>query len=469
MSERSETMLEAVRQDDLDAAVVFVHGFGGREGGTFGRFPQLLVEASALTGWDVWDLGYATSLAPDVRGVWAANPDIGKLGTYLRTRLSHGPLAGYASIAIVAHSMGGLVVQRALVDAERDQDELLARIGHVFMFGTPSGGLRKAGPFAFWSRALRDMGRDSNFITDLRVRWSAAFDDARQRPFHLWVVAGDRDEFVPATSSLEPFPEGVQHVVHGDHVEIVKPSAADDLSVQVVVGGLQGDAAPSGRWNAARVAVETRRFQEAIDRLAGHADELDDAHLVQLALALESVGRTDEALGHLEARESLGSDARGVLAGRLKRRWMAEGRASDGEEARDLYAAGHRTAVDREDWDQALYHGINEAFMLATTTRSGTARSAAADLAREVLTYCEQPAVLDDHWRDATVGEARLHLGEVGDALAAYRRALEKGPSPREISSMYHQARALAEALHGDEVARRLDAVFRGEEAPTGE
>ena len=465
MDARSETMLEAVRDDGADVAVVFVHGFGGREGGTFGSFPTLVADAPELEGWDVWDLGYATSLAPDIRGVWAANPDIDRLAGYLRTRLAHGPLGRYRSIAIVAHSMGGLVVQRALVDALDEEGELLPRVGHVFTFGTPSGGLRKAGPFAFWSRAVRDMGRDSEFVTDLRRRWSAAFDDPAERPFDLWVVAGDRDEFVPATSSLEPFPEEVRHVVHGDHVEIVKPTGPDHLAVQLVVGGLRGDAAASGPWNAARVAVETRRFQDAIDRLEGHADELDDAHLVQLALALESVGRTDDALAHLEIRASLGSDARGVLAGRLKRRWMAEGRASDGEEATDLYAAGHRAAVEAGDWDQALYHGINEAFMLAVKTTSSADRARATELAREVLAYCERAAGPGDHWREATVGEARLHLDDAPGALAAYRRALEAGPSPRQISSMYMQARALAEALHDDDVARELDAVFRGEEA----
>lgn len=457
-------MLESVRAAGGDTAVVFIHGFGGREGATFGDFPELLTRERALDGWDVWDLGYATGLAPDLRGVWAGNPGIDTLATYLRTRLTSGELAGYASIALIAHSMGGLVVQKALVDAAVDGDlQLLNRVGHVFLFGTPSGGLRKAGPFAFWSRAVGGMARDGEFITGLRRGWSSAFGDVPDR-FRLWVAAGDRDEFVPATSSLEPFDRTVQHVVHGNHVEIVKPGSRDNLSVQLVVRGLQDDAAASGPWNAARVAVETQRFQDAVDRFSGHVDELDDAHLVQLALALESLGRTEEALAHLSDRESLGSDAKGVLAGRLKRRWIAEGRAADRDDARRLYAEAHLAAEEAGRWGQALYHGINEAFMLAVDPSDTGDRPRARQLAEKVLDHC---AKVDrrDHWREATIGEAKLHLGEREEALAAYRRAVHETappPGPREIASMYQQALVLVEAL-GMDLVDELEVVFREE------
>jgi alpha-beta hydrolase superfamily lysophospholipase len=55
----------------------------------------------------------------------------------LRTAPLLPPFDQYQLIAIVAHSMGGLVVQRELVD----DDQLAGRSNHVFMFGVPSASL----------------------------------------------------------------------------------------------------------------------------------------------------------------------------------------------------------------------------------------------------------------------------------------------------------------------------------------
>lgn len=442
------------RSDAADAAVVFVHGFGGGVAGTFGEFPALVTAADGLHGWDVYDLGYTTSLAPDIRGIWAADPGLPVLANYLRTRLGHDPLDSYSSVAVVAHSMGGLVVQRALVD----DDDLAHRVGHVFLFGTPSMGLRKAGLFTFYKRTIADMDDDSDFILDLRSRWSERFGGAQVRGFRFWAVAGDRDEFVPASSSLEPFADEDRAVVLGNHVDIVKPTGAQSLSVQVVVRGLRGDAAVAGPWNSARVAVEANEFQRAVDLLSPHAAELDDQHLVQLALALESLGSTDDALAVLRERDDLGLDASGVLAGRLKRRWATEGRRSDGDDALRLYDDAYRQAQADGDHDQALYHGINVAFLQAVHLGG---REAAALTAGQVLAHCVEAR--QDHWCRATVGEANLHLRNPIMALTAYADALERAPSPRQIQSTYTQAAALADRLGLDGVGAELTRLFRGD------
>jgi pimeloyl-ACP methyl ester carboxylesterase len=78
--------------------------------------PTLLGTDTALNAWDIVSLGYATSLLPDTRGIWSADPDLPILALHLNTRFDIAPLAQYRSLAIVAHSMGGLVVQRALLD-----------------------------------------------------------------------------------------------------------------------------------------------------------------------------------------------------------------------------------------------------------------------------------------------------------------------------------------------------------------
>ncbi|MFW6175760.1 MAG: esterase/lipase family protein, partial [Acidobacteriota bacterium] len=242
------------RNDGADTAVVFVHGFSGHAEATWGDFPRFLADDPRLREWDVFSLGYTTNLRLDVPGIWSAAPDLDRLAVLLSTAAGYGELGGRRVLAFVAHSMGGLVVQRALV---RDP-KLAPRVSHVVLLGTPSGGLAKARLGRWFKRQLRDMAAGGAFVKRLRRDWRESFApaDGWRAPFSFLAVAGDRDEFVPSSSSIEPFPDDQQAVVYGDHLEIVKPRSADSLSVSVVCDFLAGDGAPSGPWSSARVALE---------------------------------------------------------------------------------------------------------------------------------------------------------------------------------------------------------------------
>ena len=141
----------------------FLHGFSGNRDDTWDRLPSLL--GTVVADWDIYTLGYATTFRPDILGVWSADPDLPILATMLTTQASSDPLRRYRTLAVVAHSMGGLVVQRALVD----DPELAGRTEKVVLFGTPSAGLRKA----FWGRALetqlKNMAIGSEFITSVKT------------------------------------------------------------------------------------------------------------------------------------------------------------------------------------------------------------------------------------------------------------------------------------------------------------
>ena len=166
------------------------------------------------------------------------------------------------------------------------------------------------------------MAEGGKFITDLRQRWSGKFTN-RPSPFKFCAVAGDQDEFVPRRSSLGPFQEAIPHqcfVIPGDHLSLVKPEAAEHLALQLVLKTIIGEAAAAGPGNAARVALEAREFHETIRLLEPNHDQLDRPALVQLALAYEGIGRQADAI-HLLERNLSTTDAMGVLAGRLKRRW----------------------------------------------------------------------------------------------------------------------------------------------------
>jgi hypothetical protein len=444
------------RDAGAEAAVVFVHGFGSA-GIPFGMLPALLIAEPALAGWDVHELAYNTGLLPDVRGLWAADPDIPLLATYLRSRADLEPLDRYRSLAFVAHSMGGLVVQRALVD----DAGLVERTSHVFMFGTPSGGLKSGKVGRFFKRQIADMAIDGPFIADLRGRWTEQF--GANRPFDLWVVAGDRDEFVPATSSLAPFPTEVQLVAPGNHTEVVNVAGPNTMTQQIVSEGLIGSAAPAGPWNSARVAVERREFSRAIAELLPNAEKLDERHLVELALALDASGRRGEAVELLTRTASLhGTDVKGTLAGRRKRTWLAEGLREDGEAALELYSQGLADALAAGDHDQAYYHAINVAFLQLAYKGDREPARAAAQQALDEAALAE-PAF----WRAASEAEARLYLSETAKAMDGYRAALALSPEAHEVESAYAQATRVAAELDDAALQEQLDALFRPDATPS--
>lgn len=407
-----------------DAAILLIHGFNADTSRTWGLFPQLLSTTPALDGWDLVGLSYQTCLAPDLRGLWTGDPDLQTLATFLHTVISHGELSRHRALVFVAHSMGGLVVQRALLD----HADLVARTSHVLLFG-------------LLKHQARDMETGGAFIERLRHDCHQRWSD--QLPFRFWAIAGDSDLFVPVDTCLDPFPLQQQAVIPGDHLSIVRPQGPDDLALQLLVAAIQGDAAPAGPWNAARVAVQQLEFQRAVDLLQPLAAQLDDHHLVQLALALEGLGRRAEALAVLEPAAARGTDARGVLAGRLKRRWLCEGRQADLQRAQTLYQQAYDAAVASADHRQALYHGINLCF-LQTATTDGTP---AVAMARQVLDHCQQAPA--DFWSLGTAAEAQLVLADAPP------------PQPRQIESMHAQACQLATLLGRHTLVADLNAVFR--------
>ena len=107
------SVLNAIRaRPSCERAVVLLHGFRGDRDDTWDRLPGFV--GTLVADWDIYTLGYATTLRPDFVGAWSADPDLPTLAASLKTQTGMDPLIRYESIALVAHSMGGLIVQRAL-------------------------------------------------------------------------------------------------------------------------------------------------------------------------------------------------------------------------------------------------------------------------------------------------------------------------------------------------------------------
>ena len=453
------------------AAIVFIHGFAGHTAQTWGRFPEFLERDVHLQNWDIFTLGYPSSIRIDVVGLWEADPELTLASLSLKSVLSIPPLKQYESLALVAHSMGGLIVQHALLDRAT-----ASRVGHVVLYGTPSNGLAKASLGARLKRQARDMSLGSEFLTSLRSQWTATY--GQSLPFTLRVVAGVSDVFVPSASAFSPFPREICRAIPGNHLEIVKPLLPTDPSVEILVDALTGTR-PASVIDSAMVAAELRQFTRVIETLLPYAQEIDDAGLVELALALDGMGRETEALRLLEQRcaknASASADALGVLAGRLKRRWLTERSRGDWERARALYlralelVVSHALGIDPTDGTlhnrvsdpgQAMYHAINIAFLeLMITPTSAEVPPSATAMASRALEFASKAK--DNHWRDATIAEARLLLGNLQAAREAYAVARSKADRPRDVYSMYVQGLLVAERVFGQKGVRAIEETFR--------
>src|SRR5258708_2394846 len=184
-------------------AIVFVHGFSGDRKKTWNRIPEFLPADKRMRGWDLYGFGYGSHIGFDILGLWSAEARIEEIAIKL-----HGTpeidKKNYKSVAFVAHSMGGLVVQRALLQSA----ELRKRTTHVFLFGTPSAGLAKASAFRWVKQQINNMNAGGEFIARLRSDWKRLKLDVAP-PFKLFTTADDPHHFVPPHSSPRPFPHPV--------------------------------------------------------------------------------------------------------------------------------------------------------------------------------------------------------------------------------------------------------------------
>jgi len=438
----------AVRRTTNDRAIVLVHGFHGDSHQTFGMLPAFLAGHPDCYRWDIHCFGYPSALAPDISGVWSADPDLTTLSGYLATNISV-RFEQYKHVALIAHSMGGLIVQRALLDGNF-QD----RVSHVLLFGAPSDGLRKAGLGKLFKRQARDMTAGGPFVTNLRSDWNRQFPSGF--PFAFRAVAGIRDEFVPRNSSVDPFPLQFRAYVAGNHLEMVKPQTADADTTLLVLHELS--ATPGSRGISPGGARPASVYDRTVEELLPQKEKLDEKQLVKLALALEMTGRQSEAIGILKARREGSEELTGVLAGRLKRLWLCDPvtNGGNGREALELYSSAFRQAAAAGHHESAFYNGINVAFM---TLATGGSRDDVRQIALDVLVHCQQAP--PDMWRLATEAEASLYLGETDAALRSYAAALDKQPDPREADSMYKQAVWAARLLDNSGAEARLDKLFQ--------
>lgn len=441
------------RAADNKNLICFIHGFSGDPRKTFDPMPELITKDEQLAGWDILSLGYSTALLPDIgKGIWSADPDISEIAHYLNTNLDL-LFQHYHRVALIGHSMGGLVIQRAMLDRND-----LAKISHVLFYGTPSGGLKKAGAFSWFKKQINNMDHDGEFITTLRRDWNEKFPT--NYPFQFATIAGETDEFVPPESSLNPFPASYRRVTAGNHVTMTKPPDNQATSFRILKNMLTD--APDHLIGAyGELANLISEYHGDLQLLGKRLNELDKSGLRKYIFALEGTGQLDAAIQTLENAPALqtNTDLMGVLGGRYKRKYLMERTQSELDKAIHWYDKALNLSQEKDNSAQIYYHAINLAFLYLLQDDADRTQNKA--MARLALEHCDKVSE-GQHWEHATRAEAHLYLGDIEKSVAHYQSAIAQcGNNIRETSSMYINARHACIALNRPDWESRINELFQ--------
>lgn len=441
------------KKEKNNSVVLFIHGFSGSSDETFGHIPQLLVNTPKLDGWDIFSIGYSSDIFPSIgKGLWSVNPDITKISLYLNTMLNN-QFFEYKKIAFVAHSMGGLAVQKAILDIDA---KTFDKISNVLFFGTPSAGLKKATWFEFWNRQIRDLSSDSDFIKDLRKEWKERFND--EYSFNFRTVAGSKDEFVPVSSSLEPFNEKYHDVIEGNHVSMIKTIDDKDINnqcYQVILNNVINESYTIVAGTNEERNILFGNYNSIISGYLSNYQNLSLVALSDLVFALECTGRTNDALQILKTHPKANndSDTLGIIGGRHKRNYILNGLDNDLDKAIEYYNRGLILSTENNDKKQQYYHAINLAFLNIFGLRKKDEMQKYATLA---ITNCNSQS--GNMWELATIAEANLYLENFEVAKIYYEKAAEvAGTDIRAKQSIYTNAYFGFQALMG---SRNEEAEF---------
>ncbi len=284
-----------------------------------------------------------------------------------------------------------------------------------------------------------------------------------------WVYGPERDDARkthPCLVAYEDLPELEKDYDRRTTIEVLRVAQA--LGFEIVRAGTfaaGGAAAADATTDVEECCARARALIRRGDPLLGYdlVQEALESHpgdvrlreLQGLALARSgAVERANALARDLRAEGHRSPESGGLLARTHKD--LAEQAGDDAtrrkhlDDAFELYEVSFREALRAGDDDGALFNGINA----ATLSFLRGEREESRKIAREVLGCIERAdakAGGDDYWRVATLGEARLLLGDPDGARSAYARAAElAGERWADLSSTRRQAKRVLAAQGED-------------------
>jgi pimeloyl-ACP methyl ester carboxylesterase len=253
-------------------AIFFVHGFNSSEATWQPLLTLLEQDASITAEFDLHKFSYETAFGalPIVRRLPSLDEAGKSLAATLKAELI-GPdgLDRYIDITLVGHSMGGLIIQSALLDllTPSGSTRTLDRLRQVILFATPNFGSTTLGKIRSvisnfvdnpQERALRLFSEEGTRIHDA-IRDRVIFARRRERdehPIPFYCFWGRTDAVVAPESALghhaagEPLP--------GDHFSVHCPATRDEPCYRRFVEALHYPHGHPNIWELERFTMAVK-------------------------------------------------------------------------------------------------------------------------------------------------------------------------------------------------------------------
>ena len=433
--EQKESTVTTVyrKSEDAKNVLIFVHGFSGEAAKSFGEVPNFIMQDANFNEWDLYPIGFSEFVKPTLgKNIWASVEDIEKIADYLNTSMKY-KFGSYANIAIIAHGLGGIVAQKAIINLQAEQ---IKRISHLLLFASPNSGMSSNFISKLWNKHLKEFSEKSKFIKNLRAKWNALFTD-EAFPFTFKVIAATHDEYISPNSNLLAFPKAYRETIVGNHFSIIQPQSKEDVSYQLIINTLSNDTQQNKEIENEEIHLVSEDYKEVVDKLLPSANDLGKRGLERLIFSLEELNRGEEAFHILENHplSKYNSDILGLIGGRYKRKYLLSYIKSEGEDAVKYYGKGLELAKENNNFQQLYYLNINLAF-LSLIVKDDTSKMTAH--AKNALLYCEKD-IYDSLWKLATIAEANMYLGNIKIAQEFYLKASNIA-TVREKISIYNNA-----------------------------
>lgn len=198
--------------------IIFIHGWRGSSGGTWLHFPDLVNKDSRFSDTHVIAVDYPIYIA-------RRNLTIGETASWVLDNLERNGVAHYSRIAIIGHSIGGLV-SRKMVLSHRSSLHGLRLLVEV---ATPHLGTERYAQLADTlgidvpgNDVVMEVKRDSDWLRELSNSWNDLEMRVPTRCF-----TSPNDELVPISSAIFQCDRYFFLPGYG-HTEMVKPENASD-------------------------------------------------------------------------------------------------------------------------------------------------------------------------------------------------------------------------------------------------
>ncbi|NND50819.1 MAG: hypothetical protein HKN54_00335, partial [Flavobacteriaceae bacterium] len=396
------------------------------------KIPYLLAEEKRLDGWDMYPFGFNPNVNPKLgKEVWATIKDINRISDNLSSAIKY-KFGDYDRIAIVAHSLGGLVAQRAILNLDETNR---SRISHLLLMGTPNNGITNDAVKKLWKNKISELIQDQPYISNLRTDWANTFKASY--PFELKVVASTKDDYVSKDSNLDPFDKKHWVTISGDHFSMVKTETKDNDAFHLILETLTNNNFFNQFTDEEEVNLLLGEYDSVIRKLEPHLDDLDERGLEKLIHALEGVGRSDDAIKILKTHEIAQNDSDMLrnLGDIYKRKYLSDSKASDGQSAFDCYNKAYKIAKKNNEIEDAYLSAINLAFLNLMLEEDIQDMQKFAK--RALKAAAKYP--LENVWNLATIAEANLYLGKLKKTKKYYKKAA-KNAGVRDKIAIYSNA-----------------------------